>query len=207
MELVEGVKATEEGLSHVAGDRKALARVGGQAILKMVFLDGFVHADLHPGNILLAEDGRMILIDLGMVTAIPPDLQRVWVETFVSLSQADFRTTASLFYGYAPTVGTTRYADFERDVATYLEKLHGKSLGEVEVGPAVSGMMNVLRRHRVQVDPSFTVVHVALLVAEGLGKQLDPDIDMIALAAPYLLQAMATAPPSRAPNRPTPADP
>jgi ubiquinone biosynthesis protein len=207
MELIEGVKATEEGVARVAGDRRVLARVGGEAILKMVFLDGFVHADLHPGNIILGADGRMILIDLGMVTTIPGDLQRVWVETFVSLSQADFRKTASLFYGYAPTVGTTRYADFERDVAAYLEKLHGKSLGEVEVGPAVSGMMNVLRRHKVQVDPSFTVVHVALLVAEGLGKQLDPDIDMIALAAPYLMEAMMTAPPARPPGRPTPSGP
>lgn len=202
MELVEGAKATDGDRVH--GDRKQLARIGGQAILKMVFLDGFVHADLHPGNIILADDGRVVLIDLGMVTQIPADLMRVWVETFVSLSQADFRKTASLFYGYAPTVGTTRYADFERDVAAYLTKLHGKSLGEVEVGPAVSGMMNVLRRHEVQVDPSFTVVHVALLVAEGLGKQLDPEIDMIALAAPYLVEAMISAPPARLPNRDTP---
>jgi ubiquinone biosynthesis protein len=202
MELIAGVKATER--DKVPGDRKALARTGGEAILKMVFLDGFVHADLHPGNIILAGDGRVILIDLGMVTEIPPDLQRVWVETFVSLSAADWPRAASLFYGYAPSVGTTRYADFERDVAAYLTALHGKSLGEVEIGEAVSGMMNVLRRHKVQVDPSFTVVHVALLVAEGLGKQLDPDIDMIPLAAPYLMQAMASAPPARLPNRETP---
>ena len=199
MELIEGVKATER--EKVASDRKALARVGGEAILKMVFVDGFVHADLHPGNIILADDGRLVLIDLGMVTEIPPDLQRVWVETFVSLAGADWNRTAELFYGYAPSVGTTRYADFAKDVAAYLERLHGKRLGEVEIGPAVSGMMNVLRRHQVQVDPSFTVVHVGLLVAEGLGKQLDPDIDMISLAGPFLMQAMATAPTARAPNR------
>jgi predicted unusual protein kinase regulating ubiquinone biosynthesis (AarF/ABC1/UbiB family) len=65
-------------------------------------------------------------------------------------------------------------------------------------------MMNVLRRHQVQVDPSFTVVHVALLVAEGLGKQLDPELDMIPLAAPYLAEAMSSAPPARMPNRDTP---
>jgi ubiquinone biosynthesis protein len=204
MELVIGAKATD--LDHVVGDRRALARVGGEAILKMVFVDGFVHADLHPGNIILADDGRLVLIDLGMVTEIPADLQRVWVETFVSLAQADFARTAALFYGYAPTVGTTRYADFAADVASYLERHHGKSLGEVEVGEAVSGMMNVLRRHQVQVDPSFTVVHVALLVAEGLGKQLDPDIDMIPLAGPYLAEAMVSAPPARPPNRDTPSE-
>jgi ubiquinone biosynthesis protein len=199
MELVVGVKATEG--HRAAGDRKRLARVGAEAVLKMVFLDGFVHADLHPGNVLLEDDGRVVLIDLGMVTEIPADLRRVWTDTFVALSQADAAKVASLFYGYAPTVGATRYADFERDVAEQLSLLVGKSLGEIEVGAAVSGMMNVLRRHHVQVDPSFTVVHLALLVAEGLGKQLDPEIDLLALAAPYLVQAMVSAPPARPPNR------
>ena len=65
--------------------------------------------------------------------------------------------------------------------------------------------MNVLRRHQVQVDPSFTVVHIALLVAEGLGKQLDPDLDMIPLALPYLAQAMISAPTVRPPYREPPA--
>ncbi|MFT3765433.1 MAG: AarF/UbiB family protein [Minicystis sp.] len=198
MEFVDGAKATERDRIH--GDRRKLARVGGEAILQMVFLDGFVHADLHPGNILLTED-RVILIDLGMVTEIPPDLRRPWVETFIALSQNDGPKAAELFYGYAPSVGETRYAEFEHDVSENLGKLAGKSLGEVEVGEAVSGMMNVLRRHRVQVDPAFTVVHIALLVAEGLGKQLDPEIDMVGLAVPFLMQAMTSAPPARLPAR------
>ncbi|MFO0755377.1 MAG: AarF/UbiB family protein [Byssovorax sp.] len=203
MEFVEGAKATERG--RVFKDAKKLARIGGEAILKMVFLDGFVHADLHPGNILLTDDGRVILLDLGMVTEIPPDLLRVWVETFVSFSRSDGVTAARLFYGYAPSVGKTRYADFEREISAELGKLAGKSLGDVEIGEAVSGMMNVLRRHAVQVDPSFTVVHLALLVAEGLGKQLDPDIDMLGIAAPFLMRAMIEAPPVRPPYREPPA--
>jgi ubiquinone biosynthesis protein len=202
MEFVEGAKATDPDAA--LGDRKKLARIGAEAILQMVFLDGFVHADLHPGNILLTSDDRVVLIDLGMVTEIPPDLRRPWIETFVALSQQDSKQVARLFYEHAPTVGDTEYADFERDVTEQLVKIMGKKLGEVEVGSAVSGMMNVLRRHKVQVDPSFTVVHIALLVAEGLGKQLDPEIDLVTLAIPFLMQAMQTAPPGRAPNRTTP---
>jgi ubiquinone biosynthesis protein len=195
MELIDGVKATE--IERVGGDRKKLAKAGGEAILKMVFLDGFIHADLHPGNILLTED-RVVLIDTGMVTEIPMDLRKPWVETFVALAQGDWAGVARLFYGYAPSVGATRYEEFEADVAAQLKRVDGLLLGEVEIGDVVSGMMNVLRRHEVQVDPSFTVVHVALVVAEGLGKQLDPEIDMVAMAAPYLMQAMAMAPPGRA---------
>ena len=199
MEFVEGAKATDT--AGALGDKKKLARIGGQAILQMVFLDGFVHADLHPGNILLTKDDRVVLIDLGMVTEIPPELRRPWVETFIALAQKDGAQVARLFYEHAPTVGDTAYPDFEREVAEQLAKIMGKNLGEVEVGKAVSGMMNVLRRHRVQVDPTFTVVHIALLVAEGLGKQLDPDIDMVSMAVPYLMQAMESSPPGRPPNR------
>lgn len=202
MEFVDGVKATDpEG---VKGDRRKLARIGGEAILRMVFLDGFVHADLHPGNILLTRDDRVVLIDLGMVTEIPPDMQRPWIETFLALSQKDGVTVARLFYELAPTVGRTEYAEFERDVIEQLGTIMGKKLGEVEVGQAVSGMMNVLRRHQVQVDPCLTVVHIAILVAEGLGKQLDPDIDLVPMAVPFLMRAMETAPPGRAPRRPLP---
>lgn len=202
MEFVDGVKASD--VDHVQGDRKKLARIGGEAILQMVFADGFVHADLHPGNILLTRDSRVVLIDLGMVTEIPPDMQRPWIETFLALSQRDGDTVARLFYELAPSVGNTKYTDFERDVKEQLGTIMGKRLGEVEVGQAVSGMMNVLRRHHVQVDPCLTVVHIALLVAEGLGKQLDPDIDLVPLAVPYLMSAMQTAPPGRRPNRPLP---
>lgn len=203
MEFIEGVKATEP--EKVGGDRARLARLGGEAVLKMIFNDGFVHADLHPGNIILTPDDRVVLIDLGMVSEIPADLLRPWVETFVALSQRNGSECARLFYVHAPSVIGTDYAAFERDVVSYLSGLYDKKLGEVEVSRAVSGMMNILRRHRVQIDPSFTVVNIALLVAEGLGKQLDASIELVPMATPYLSRAMLTAPPGRAPRRELPA--
>lgn len=199
MSFVEGVKATHP--EQVAGDRVELAERGGRAILQMVFADGFVHADLHPGNILLGDDGVMTFVDLGMVAEIPPDLMRPWVETFLALAQQDAREAARLFYVHAPSVGPGDYDEYEREVVHYLSKLWDVRLGDIEVGAIVSGMMNVLRRHEVQVEPVFTVVNVALLVAEGLGKQLDPTIDLVNLAVPYLLQAQLTAPPGRPPRR------
>ncbi|MCC6215718.1 MAG: AarF/ABC1/UbiB kinase family protein [Polyangiaceae bacterium] len=202
MEFVHGVKATNP--EQVGGDRKKLARLGGETVLKMIFEDGFVHADLHPANILLTEDDRVVLIDLGMVSEIPADLLRPWVETFVALAQQDGRRVAELLYTYSPNVGRGEYAAFERDVLANLDALHGKRLGEVEISVAVTSMMNVLRRHRVQIDPAFTVVNLALLVAEGLGKQLDPEIDLVPLAQPYLARAMLEAPPGRAPAREVP---
>ncbi len=212
MELVVGVKATDPEAVGLELDpearkaaRAALAARGGRAILKMVFEDGFVHADLHPGNILFTADGTMVFLDLGMVASIEPDLMRPWVDTFSALAERDGPRAAELFYGYAPSAHVEDYDAYERDVTEYLDRVYGAStLSELEVGAVVSGMMNVLRRHRVQVDPVFTVVHVALLVAEGLGKQLDPGVDLILLAVPFLLAAQLGAPPGRPPRRPTP---
>lgn len=202
MELVEGVKATEP--EKVQGDRRDLAERGGRAILKMVFEDGFVHADLHPGNILLSADGTMTFLDTGLVAEMPPDLVRPWVDTFSSLAKRDGAWSAKLFYGYAPSAAVEDYDAYERDVTTYLAQFWEMRLGEVEVSGVVTGMMEVLRRHRVQVEPVFTVVNVALLVAEGLGKQLDPEIDLVMLAVPFLLSAQLTAPPGRPPRREPP---
>jgi ubiquinone biosynthesis protein len=202
MERAPGVKATD--LDQVGGDRRELAERGGRTILKMVFEDGFVHADLHPGNIFLAADGTMTMLDLGLAAEIPEDMRRPWLDTFSALAARDGKKCAELFYGYAPSVGTRDYATYERDVAVYLERLYGARLADVEVGAVVSGMMNVLRQHRVQIDPVFTVVNVALLVAEGLGKQLDPSVDLVLLAVPFLLAAQLSAPPGRPPRRQIP---
>ncbi len=212
MVFVEGTKAThpEAVGAHMSEAERLLARAdlaarGGRAILKMVFEDGFVHADLHPGNILLGEDGVMTFLDLGLVAEIPSDMMRPWVDTFTALAQRDGKRAAELFYGYAPSESVTDYDAYERDVSAYLETLYGVLLAEVEVSAAVSGMMNLLRQHRVQIDPVFTVVNVALLVAEGLGKQLDPSVDLVLLAVPFLLSAQLSAPPGRAMSRQPPA--
>lgn len=204
MELIDGVKATHPELILDKKARRRLAARGGEAILKMVFEDGFVHADLHPGNILMQKDGTMVFIDLGMVAEIPDDLMRPWIDTFQALGTNDGRAAARLFYCYSPSVGTKDYAAYERDTVAFFDRFDGKKLGEVEVTQVLSGMMNILRRHRIQVEPVFTVVNLGVLVAEGLGKQLDPDIDIVQMALPYLAQCAAKASDGRPPRRTPP---
>ncbi len=205
MELIDGCKATEPDRVKDRKIRRRLAARGAEAILKMVFTDGFVHADMHPGNILLQDDGTLVFIDLGMVAEIPPELMSPWIQTFQALGGNDGVAAARLFYVYSPFVATKDYRAYEADTVAFFDRFEGKRLGEVEVSEVVGGMMNILRKHRIQVDPVFTVVNLGVLVAEGLGKQLDPDIDLVQMAMPYLAEALAKAPPGKAPNRETPA--
>ncbi len=202
MELIDGVRATEP--ESVGGDRERLAKKGLEAILKMVFDDAFVHADLHPGNIMLTPEGDVVLIDLGLVAEVEPGMRKPWVESFMAISARDGAWAARLFYGYAPSVGNCHYPTFEADVQKYFEMFEGKALGDLEASAVLSGMMSILRRHRVQVDPVFTVVNLAMVVAEGLGKQLNPDLDIIQEATPHLALAAAKTPPGDPPRRPIP---
>jgi ubiquinone biosynthesis protein len=203
MEFIDGIKPTDV---KEATERKELALAGLRCIAQMVFLDGFVHADMHPGNLLLSRDGHVVLIDLGLVAEIPEPMRKAWVETFVNVAACDGVRAAQGFYEYAPTVGgDTDYAAFEADVVKHLDALKGRPLAELEVTGAVGGAMAILRRHHVQVDPSFTVVQLAMLVAEGVGKQLDPALDVLACVAPYLAQASATWTTGVEPRRKAPA--
>jgi len=184
MEFVDGIKPNE-----VTRDREELARAGFGCIAQMVFLDGFVHADLHPGNIMFAKTGEIFLIDLGLVAEIPTELRKPWVDTFLALAANDGKRAAELFYVYAPRVDGTDFEAFSNEIKAHFDRFIGKPLHEIEVTEAVAGAMATLRKHRVQVDPSFTVVHLAMLVAEGLGKQLDPKFDVYTCVGPYLMEA------------------
>ncbi len=206
MAFIDGVKGSEP--DKVGGDRRRLALLGAKCILQMVFEDGFVHADLHPGNIILTDDGRVVMIDLGMVASIRSELMRPWLQTFTALGQQDGAEVARLLYVHAPDVAAKfDYFEYEAALCAHFARFHGKSMGEVEIADIVGGVMNILRRYRVRVDPSFTVVNISLLVAEGLGKQLDPSLDLVQLALPVLLKAGATAPPGIEPKRTIPTRP
>lgn len=202
MEFVAGVKGSEP--DAVGGDRARLARLGADAILHMVFTVGFVHADLHPGNIILTEDGRVVFIDLGMVAEIPRDLMRPWTTTFLALGQQNAAEVARLLYIYSPRVAKVDYEAYEQALSDHFARFHGKPLGEVEIAEVVGGVMNILRRYRITIDSSFTVVNIGLLVAEGLGKQLDPTLDVVQRAVPVLLKAAAASGAGIPPRRQVP---
>jgi ubiquinone biosynthesis protein len=77
------------------------------------------------------------------------------------------------------------YAGFEAAVCEFVGRYYGKKLGEVEVSKVFFDMMNILRKFRVRVNPTFTLVNIAIAVTEGIGKQLDPEVDLMATALPF----------------------
>lgn len=196
MDFIDGTKVLN--FRQTPSDPARLAQIGFRTLLKMVFEDGFVHADLHPGNIFITADDRVAILDLGLVGELDDAHRGAFARYFAAWAQGDGKTMARLMTEMSPSQTVQDYAGFEAAVVDFVQRYYGKKLGEVEVSKVFFDMMGILRRFRVRVNPTFTLVNIAIGVTEGIGKQLDPDVDLMAAALPFFarfnfFQGAATA--------------
>ena len=177
MELIAGHKILDARTT--SPDQRRLARVGLRMLFQMIFVDGFVHADLHPGNILVTPEGKLAVLDVGLVAELAESHRLGISRYFAAWAVGDGLSVARIMGELSPSVG--RIADpagFSRDVCAFVERHRGKRLGEVQVGQVIFEVMQILRRHRVRANATFTLINIAIAVTEGIGKQLDPSLDL-----------------------------
>jgi ubiquinone biosynthesis protein len=187
MDFIDGVKILQ--FRKTPHDPTRLAKIGFRVLLKMVFEDGFVHADLHPGNIFITAEGRVAILDLGLVGELDDFHRRHFAKFFASWTQGDGVTMARLMAKLSPSAGKIPdVPGFERAVDEFVKRYWGKKIGEVQVGLVAFDMMQILRKHRVRVNATFTLVNIAIAVTEGIGKQLDPALDLMQEALPFFLK-------------------
>jgi ubiquinone biosynthesis protein len=186
MAFIRGVKVLDAPAKQ-GSDATRLARIGFRTLLKMVFADGFVHADLHPGNILVAEQDKIVILDLGLTAELDEAARRAFALFFASWAGGNGKTMAKLMSDLSPSARVVDYEAYEREVDEFVRRYLGKALGEVQVSTVAFDMFNILRRHRVRVNPVYTMCNVAIAVTEGIGKQLDPSLDLTQEAMPFFV--------------------
>jgi ubiquinone biosynthesis protein len=196
MSFVEGTKILAIGQTH--SDPKRIARLGMHALMKMIFEDGFVHADLHPGNIFITTDDRVALLDLGLVGEIDPIHRAALARFFAAWAQRDGDTMAKQMYSLSTSHADDQktYDAFRASVIAFMVRYWGQRLADVQVGKVLIDMLGILRRHRIRMTPAFTIVNIAIAVTEGIGKQLDPDLDIMAEAIPFFMTHPSLAAPA-----------
>lgn len=186
LERIRGSKINDLAALEAAGiDRRALAERAARIILKMVFEDGFFHADPHPGNFFIEAGGRIGLIDFGMVGTVDERTQEQLVEILLTLTghNVDRLVDALL------DVGVVRHRVnrdlLRRDLEHFLSRYYGRPLSEITVSPIISDALAVVRRHRLQLPPNLALLLKTVAMHEGLVMQLDPSFRLTTVMEPY----------------------
>jgi ubiquinone biosynthesis protein len=172
-------------------DPKRVARLGLATLMKMIFEDGFVHADLHPGNIFITPDDKLALLDLGLVGELDEPHRKGFSRLFAAWAQRDGDGMARIIHelsaGGDGAADPERFERLRAAIIEFVGRYWGQRLGDVQVGRVLLDLLAIMRRHRVRVNASFTIVNIAIAVTEGIGKQLDPELDLMQEALPYFL--------------------
>lgn len=173
------------------GDHGKVALCLQRAFLKMCFEDGFVHADMHPGNLLLLDGGDLAIFDVGLVKHLPGDIlvQSVdFTRCLVMGTAQDFVAHIRRFHTYRTEVD---WAKLEKDLDAFLVRFRKQNVAELELGELLSEILALGRRYRVRPVADMALVMVAMVTAEGIGKQLNPHANLFEDTAAFLMPLLA----------------
>ena len=191
MERMYGVPISQTPRLDEAGvDIPKLARDGVTIFFTQVFRDGFFHADMHPGNIQVsiapATFGRYIALDFGIVGTLTEYDKEYLAQNFVAFFRRDYKRVAELHVesGWVPP--TTRVDELEGAIRTVCEPHFDRPLKDISLGQVLLRLFQASRRFNVEIQPQLVLLQKTLLNVEGLGRQLDPDLDLWHTAKPFL---------------------
>ncbi len=179
-------------ISQVAALRKKgvdlprLSRAGVEIFFTQVLRDGFFHADMHPGNILVSDDGRYVALDFGIMGTLTERDQEYLAHNLLAFFKRDYKRVAQahLDAGWVPE--GTRLDEFEAAIRAVCEPIFARPLKDISFGRLLLRLFQTSRRFNVEVQPQLVMLQKTLLNVEGLGRELDPELDLWAAAKPYL---------------------
>jgi ubiquinone biosynthesis protein len=191
MERMYGVPISQlERLREAGVDHKKLARDGVTIFFTQVFRDGFFHADMHPGNIQVSlapeHFGRYIALDFGIIGTLTESDKDYLAQNFLAFFHRDYKRVAELHVesGWVPPA--TRVDALESAIRAVCEPQFDRPLKDISLGAVLMRLFQTSRRFNVQIQPQLVLLQKTLLNVEGLGRQLDPDLDLWNTAKPFL---------------------
>jgi ubiquinone biosynthesis protein len=191
MERMYGVPISQmQRLAEAGVDIKKLARDGVTIFFTQVFRDGFFHADMHPGNIQVSiappTFGRYIALDFGIVGTLTEFDKEYLSQNFLAFFRRDYKRVAELHVesGWVPP--TTRVDELEGAIRAVCEPHFDRPLKDISLGQVLLRLFQASRRFNVEIQPQLVLLQKTLLNVEGLGRQLDPDLDLWNTAKPFL---------------------
>jgi ubiquinone biosynthesis protein len=192
MERMHGTPISHVDILREKGiDIPALARSGVEIFFTQVFRDGYFHADMHPGNILVSDEGKYVALDFGIMGTLSEVDKSYLAQNFLAFFERDYRRVAQahLDAGWVPA--GTRLDDFEAAIRAVCEPIFARPLKEIYFGKLLLRLFQTSRRFNVEIQPQLAMLQKTLLNIEGLGRELDPELDLWQTAKPYLERWMS----------------
>jgi len=167
-------------------DIPTLARNGVEIFFTQVFRDGFFHADMHPGNIQVRADGKYIALDFGIMGTLSEEDKKYLARNFLCFFKRDYRGVAEAHVesGWVPS--GTSVDEFENAIRSVCEPIFNKPLKEISFGKLLIRLFQTSRQFNMEIQPQLTMLQKTLLNVEGLGRDLDPNLDLWQTASPFL---------------------
>ena len=191
MERMKGIPISQVDRLRGAGvDLPKLARDGVTIFFTQVFRDGFFHADMHPGNIQVSLEpatfGRFISLDFGIMGTLTETDKEYLAQNFTAFFRRDYKRVAELHIESGWVPATTRVDELESAIRSVCEPYFDRPLKEISLGMLLMRLFQTSRRFSVVIQPQLVLLQKTLLNVEGLGRQLDPDLDLWSTAKPFL---------------------
>ena len=191
MERMDGVPISQlQRLRDAGVDIKKLARDGVTIFFTQVFRDGFFHADMHPGNIQVSiaprTFGRYIALDFGIVGTLTDNDKEYLAQNFLAFFRRDYKRVAELHVESGWVPADTRIDALESAIRAVCEPHFDRPLKDISLGQVLMRLFQTSRRFNVEIQPQLVLLQKTLLNIEGLGRQLDPELDLWNTAKPFL---------------------
>jgi ubiquinone biosynthesis protein len=188
---VRGIPSDDVAALDAAGiDRQVLAAKGVRVFYTQVFRDNFFHADAHAGNIWVdpasPADPRFIALDFGIMGQLPPRDQYYLAENFMAVFQRDYRRIAELHVEAGWVPAKVRIEDLEAATRAVCEPYFTRPLSEIALGEVVVKLFRTAQQYELTLQPQLILLQKTLLNIEGVGRLLDPRLDIWAVAHPVL---------------------
>ncbi|WP_237563221.1 ABC1 kinase family protein [Arthrobacter sp. H-02-3] len=191
LERIVGMKVNDlTGLDRAGIDRAALAARSAGTAVKMVFEDGFFHADPHPGNLFIESDGRIGLIDFGMVGVVSDKLRGQLGVLLTALVRSDPGRVGSALLDLSVTRQPVDRSRLRADVTRFIALYEGRQLSQIEIGPLITQAIALMRTYHLQMPQELAKLLKMMIMAEGIGVELDPGFNLGEVLAPYVKKLM-----------------
>lgn len=191
MQRMHGIQVSQiEALKNAGVDLRRLARKGVEIFFSQVFGDGFFHADMHPGNIYVSIEkstfGQYIALDFGIMGTLSEFDKNYLAQNFLAFFQRDYRRVAQLHIESGWVPADTREEELEGAIRAVCEPYFDRPLSQISLAQVLLRLFQTSRRFNVEIQPQLVLLQKTLLNIEGMGRDLDPELDLWDTAKPYL---------------------